>query len=233
MKSVNFGKGLPRAFEVAASLTGLVILAPLILIAGAAILLTSGGPVLFRQRRIGRQGQAFVLYKFRTMRDGSAGLKITVLGDTRVTLVGRILRKTKIDEIPELWNVVTGDMSLVGPRPEIPSYVDLTLPEWQQVLLVRPGITDPVTLRLRNEENLLADVKGDREDFYLNTLQPLKLAGYLEYLSRRTWWSDIQTIFQTFLCVLLPHRAPMGGSSRSTQNRVTISGREVKQHHGS
>jgi len=233
MKSVDFGNGLPRAFEIAASLTGLVILAPLILIAGAAILLTSGAPVLFRQRRIGRQGQAFVLYKFRTMRDGLAGPNITVLGDPRVTLVGRILRKTKIDEIPELWNVVTGDMSLVGPRPEIPSYVDLKLPEWQQVLLVRPGITDPVTLRLRNEEDLLADVNGDREGFYLSTLQPLKLAGYLEYLSRRTWWSDILTIFQTFLFVLLPHRAPMGGSNRFTQNTVNISGREVKQHHGS
>ena len=112
-------------------------------------------------------------------------------------------------------------MSLVGPRPEIPDYVDLTMPEWQQVLRVRPGITDPVTLRLRNEERLLAGVAGDREDFYLRTLQPFKLAGYLDYLNQRTWWSDILIIFQTFLCVLFPRRARVGGMNNElTQQGV-------------
>lgn len=211
MQSSDFGSGLPRPVEVAVSLMGLVILAPLLLLAAAAIVLTSGSPVFFRQRRIGQRGRVFVLYKLRTMQEGSSGAKITATGDTRITRVGRILRQTKIDEIPELWNVVIGDMSLVGPRPEIPSYVDLTMSEWQQVLLVRPGITDPVTLRLRNEERLLAGVAGDREHFYLRTLQPFKLAGYLEYLNQRTWRSDIRIILRTFLCVLFPRTAPLGG----------------------
>lgn len=221
MQSSDFGTGLPRPVEVAVSFMGLVILAPLILLAGAAIVLTSGGPVFFQQRRIGQLGRVFVLYKLRTMQEGSSGSKVTANGDSRITRVGRILRQTKIDEIPELWNVITGDMSLVGPRPEIPDYVDLTMPEWQQVLRVRPGITDPVTLRLRNEERLLAGVAGDREDFYLRTLQPFKLAGYLDYLNQRTWWSDILIIFQTFLCVLFPGRARVGGMNNElTQQGV-------------
>jgi lipopolysaccharide/colanic/teichoic acid biosynthesis glycosyltransferase len=222
MQSSDFGTGLPRPVEFAASLAGLVILSPLIFIAMAATVLTSGGPVFFQQRRIGRLGQVFVLHKLRTMQEGSSGPNVTATGDSRITWVGRILRQTKIDEIPELWNVLRGDMSLVGPRPEVPCYVDLTIPEWQQVLLVRPGMTDPVTLRLRNEEKLMAGVKGDREDFYLRTLQPFKLAGYLVYLKQRTWWSDILIIFRTLICVLFPQRVPESGMNNElTQQGVT------------
>jgi len=209
MKSFTPGPGLPRPLEVVVSALGLMVLAPLLLVAMTLIRLMSGSPVLFRQKRIGRQGRVFVLYKLRTMQGGASGSNFTAQGDPRITAIGRILRRTKVDEIPELWNVVRGDMSLVGPRPEVPAYVDVTAPEWQRVLSVRPGLTDPVTLRLRNEEALLARVADDPEGFYLNTLQPFKLAGYLEYLNRRTRWSDIRIVFQTFLCVLFPHRAPV------------------------
>jgi FlaA1/EpsC-like NDP-sugar epimerase/lipopolysaccharide/colanic/teichoic acid biosynthesis glycosyltransferase len=209
MESVEFGTGLPRPFEFAVSVIALIVLGPLVLIAMAAVALTSGYPVFFRQTRVGRRGRPFVLYKLRTMDSGRKGLGVTLKGDSRITPLGRLLRQTKIDEVPALWNVVTGDMALVGPRPEVPAYVDLNATDWQKVLMVRPGLTDPVTLNLRNEGKLLADVVGDPEDFYLKTLQPLKLSGYIEYQEKRSWWSDITIIFQTILCVALPSWAPV------------------------
>jgi lipopolysaccharide/colanic/teichoic acid biosynthesis glycosyltransferase len=228
MESVGYRTGLPRSFEIAVSVAGLIVLAPLILIASAAIAVTSGRPVFFRQKRIGQQGRVFVLNKLRTMKSGPAQLNVTAGGDPRITPVGRILRQTKIDEIPELWNVLTGDMSLVGPRPEVPAYVDFKLLAWQKVLRARPGITDPVTLRLRNEEKLLARVIGDPEKFYLEKLQPLKLAGYLEYLDKRTWRSDLATIFRTLECVLFPSRAPVNGANNQLiRDVLTISSSEV------
>ena len=139
------------------------------------------------------------------------GPQVTALGDERVTRIGKILRRTKVDELPELWNVLKGDMSLVGPRPEVPRYVDLEDDLWEVVLRSRPGITDPVTLRLRNEETLLADVKGDREDFYRESLQPLKLQGYVDYLHHRSWWSDMKVLCRTVLVVVWPSRATNGG----------------------
>ncbi len=121
--------------------------------------------------------------------------------------MGRLLRRSKLDELPELWNVLRGDMSFVGPRPEVPQYVDPENPAWKEVLLVRPGLTDPVTLRLRNEELLMTRVEGDREAFYRETLQPLKLAGYRAYLQRRTWRTDVGVLFATLLAVLWPARS--------------------------
>src|SRR5262249_23063590 len=117
-------------------------------------------------------------------------------------------RKTKLDELPSLWNVLTGDMSLVGPRPEVPRYVDLEDPRWLRVLQVRPGLTDPVTLRLRNEEKLLAEVEDDPEIFYLGTLQAVKLSGYLQYIGSRNWKKDLKVIFQTFVGVICPGTTP-------------------------
>src|SRR5262249_51232581 len=155
---------------------------PILALAALGIAFTSRGGIIFRQSRVGRDGQNFLLYKFRTMRTGHSGLQVTAGDDSRITLWGKLLRKTKIDELPELWNVVKGDMSLVGPRPEVPRYVDLNNSKWRQVLKVRPGITDPLTLRLRNEEELMSKVEGDRERFYLEILQPFKLKGYLDYL---------------------------------------------------
>lgn len=208
-KTLSIKTGIPRPIEAAVSLIGLVGAAPLLALSAAAIAATSPGPVIFRQERMGRRGQTFVLYKLRTMRSvHSGGPQVTASGDARVTSVGRFLRKVKLDELPELWNVVKGDMSLVGPRPEVPRYVHLEDSTWQIVLEARPGITDPVTLRLRNEEALLAEVQGDREQFYLEALQPYKLRGYIEYLSERSWWGDVKVLWKTCVAVVLPGKAP-------------------------
>ncbi len=152
------------------------------------------GPALFRQQRLGRGGAPFTLFKLRTMRQaaaGAAGSYVTAGGDPRITPLGRFLRRSKLDELPQLWNIVRGDLSFVGPRPEVPAWIELGDPRWQRVLAARPGLTDPVTLRLRNEEALLAAVPGDREDFYRDHLQPWKLAGYADYLARRSAAGDL------------------------------------------
>jgi lipopolysaccharide/colanic/teichoic acid biosynthesis glycosyltransferase len=187
------------------ALLALIGAAPLVPLIVAALALSGEWP-LFRQRRVGRKGRIFVLYKFRTMRSGFGGPQVTAGSDARITAVGRILRKTKLDELPEFWNVLKGEMSLVGPRPEVPRYVDLTNQQWQLVLRARPGITDPVTLRLRNEEELLAEVKGDHERFYLEVLQPFKLQGYVQYLSHRSWHEDLLVLWKTCLIVVFPKR---------------------------
>jgi lipopolysaccharide/colanic/teichoic acid biosynthesis glycosyltransferase len=140
------------------------------------------------------------------MRASAGGIEITAADDVRTTRVGRFLRRTKLDELPELWNVLRGDMSLVGPRPEVPRYVDFTDPLWRQALGVRPGLTDPITILLRHEEELLASVEGDRERFYLEHLQPFKLRGHLEYLHQRTWLTDIKVIARTCLTFITPRR---------------------------
>ncbi|HET9794566.1 MAG TPA: sugar transferase [Thermoanaerobaculia bacterium] len=200
------GRGLPRAVEVAAALAGLAVAAPFLLIAGAAIFLTTGKSPIFRQQRVGRSGRLFTLVKLRTMRT-SAGAAVTARGDARVTRVGRLLRRTKIDELPELWNVLAGDMAFVGPRPEVPRYFDAADPRWRAILGARPGLTDPVTLRLRDEEELLAGVAGDREAFYRAHLQPWKLRRYAAYLEQRSWRSDLAVLRDTARAVLRPSSA--------------------------
>jgi lipopolysaccharide/colanic/teichoic acid biosynthesis glycosyltransferase len=186
------------------SALGITLCVPLLVLSSAAIALTSRGPVIFRQKRVGRNGQLFVLYKLRTMRIGQDGSQVTASGDKRVTPIGRILRRTKVDELPELWNVLKGDMSLVGPRPEVPRYVDLEDDRWKVVLKSRPGITDPVTLGLRDEEELLAQVEDDYEDFYRYTLQAHKLEGYIDYLHNRGWATDFEILGRTLLVILRP-----------------------------
>lgn len=200
--------GIPRVVEVVVALVGLIVTAPLIALSALAIALSSRGPMIFRQSRVGRHGRHFVLYKLRTMRLSHGGPEVTASDDTRVTRIGALLRKMKLDEVPELWNVLKGDMSLVGPRPEVPRYVDPSNPLWQSVLAVRPGLTDPMTLRLRNEESLLTSVEGDREHFYRAVLQPFKLQGYLEYLQKRSSWSDIKVLVRTVVVVFFPRVAP-------------------------
>jgi lipopolysaccharide/colanic/teichoic acid biosynthesis glycosyltransferase len=141
------------------------------------------------------------------MRASSSGPSVTARGDARVTPVGRWLRRTKLDELPELWNVLRGDMSFVGPRPEVPEYVDLDNPIWADVLQVRPGLTDPMTLTLRDEEALMEVVEGDRDRYYRETLQPQKLAGYRAYLERRSWRSDLGVICDTVFALVPGGRA--------------------------
>ena len=207
--TASIKSGLPRKAEAAIALVGLVMAAPLIALTAIAIALTSRGPVIFRQKRMGRKGRPFTMYKLRTMTAASAGPQVTAGDDVRVTPVGKFLRKAKLDELPELWNILKGDMSLIGPRPEVPRYVDLGDPMWRLVLEARPGITDPMTLRLRNEEALLVEVDGDRERFYLETLLPFKLEGYLDYLQARSWRSDLKVLWQTIVVVAFPYKAPL------------------------
>jgi len=204
----TISEGLPRGVEVTIALLGLAVTAPLLIIAALSVAASSPGPILFRQQRVGRRGRPFTLYKFRTMRVAQGGLQVTARDDARVTAVGKLLRLMKLDEWPELWNVAKGDMSLVGPRPEVPRYVKPDDPLWQQVFLVRPGITDPIAVHLRNEEELMSRVEGDRERFYEETLLRYKLLGNLAYLKRRTWRSDIVILFQTIAVVTFPGTAP-------------------------
>jgi lipopolysaccharide/colanic/teichoic acid biosynthesis glycosyltransferase len=215
---------MPRWLEVLLSSMGLVFLSPFLGI-GGLLASTSRGPILYRQERVGLHGRKFVLYKFRSMKVVDSTLQITAKNDDRITWAGKILRKTKIDELPELWNVLKGDMSFVGPRPEVERYVDMNDPLWKQALAARPGITDPVTLSLRNEEEILGQVAGDRQQFYLETLQPLKLAGYVEYLRKRDCWSDVNIIFKTVMAVILPGKAPSLISERLSADR-----RDIEQH---
>ncbi len=200
--------GLPHRLQAVCAL--LLLLAVLPVLAGAALLiiLSSPGPVLFRQVRVGRGGRTFLLYKLRTMRQGIGGPCVTASGDARITWAGRWLRRRKIDELPQLWNVWRGDLALVGPRPEVPCYVDLQNPLWIEVLGARPGLTDPVTLWLRNEETLLNNVPHNREQFYREVLQPLKLKGYADYLQTRNWQSDLVILWQTGRAIVQPAATP-------------------------
>ena len=193
----RMNKGIPRWADAVAAFAGLTLTAPLIVLMAFAIAVSSGLPVFFRQRRVGRHGRTFDLYKLRTMRVSAEGPQITSRDDQRITRLGRFLRRTKLDELPTLWNVLRGDMALVGPRPEVPRYVRLDEPLWQAILQVRPGITDPVTLQLRNEEDLLVRANGDTEKYYLNELQPSKLKGYVAYLEKRNWRSDLTVLGRT------------------------------------
>jgi lipopolysaccharide/colanic/teichoic acid biosynthesis glycosyltransferase len=205
--SVQPRPGLPRAAEALIAAIGLVVVSPLLAVAALAIVVESPGPAFFRQERVGREGCRFRLRKLRTMRAGE-GPEVTEGGDERITRVGRLLRRHKIDELPQLWNVLLGDMSFVGPRPEVPTLVDESNDLWKRVLAVRPGITDPVTLALRDEEALLAKVGGDHEVFYREVLQPFKLRGYLDYLGKRTILSDVGVILRTILSAVRVLRIP-------------------------
>ena len=200
--------GLPRALDIGAALAALILLAPLVVICAIAVALSSRGPVIYRQGRIGRYGRPFTLYKFRSMRVSYDGPQITADGDGRITAIGAWLRKTKLDELPELVNILLGDMAFVGPRPEVPRYVDLSDHRWMMVLRAKPGLTDPVTVQLRNEQALLARMSGNREDFYVKTLLPYKIAGYLAYLNRRSWRTDLKVVWDTVIAVFLPGTVP-------------------------
>lgn len=204
----NTHNGIPRWLDALLAGAGLLLSSPLLLICALAVWITSGRPVLFRQERVGLGGHGFTLYKFRSMRVQNDGPRVTRANDERITPFGRILRTTKLDELPELWNIVRGDMSLVGPRPEVPNHVKLSDPLWQEVLSARPGLTDPVTIRLRNEEHLLASVDGDRERAYIEVLLPRKMEAYAAYLRKRSFGSDLLVLWHTLLAILLPNRVP-------------------------
>ena len=186
-----------RLFDAIAAGAGLALLSPVLLGIALAVRTHDGGPVLYRARRVGKDGQEFRLLKFRTMTPNADGTgpAVTRQGDVRVTRLGRFLRRTKLDELPQLLNVLQGDMSLVGPRPEDPRYVALYTPEQRQVLSVRPGITSAASLEYRHEEQLISG--PDAERTYLEHVLPDKLAIDLAYVRNRSFWSDLQLIART------------------------------------
>jgi len=208
MIPASISDGLPRIVEFGIAAAALIVFSPIMAAAALAIVISSRGGAYFRQERVGKNGRTFILYKLRTMRAAAGGPELTAAGDPRVTAVGRLLRRTKLDEIPQLWNVLRGDMSLVGPRPEVARYVDPGADSWRFVLQAKPGIVDPITLRLRNEEGLLSQLNGNREGLYLNVLQPFKLRGYEEYLRSRSALADAKILVETAIAVLFPARYP-------------------------
>jgi len=172
-------------------------------LSAAAVVLEDGLPVLFRQKRVGRGGRLFSILKLRTMRLRTTGASVTRSGDHRITRSGAILRRYKLDELPQLWNVCRGDMSLIGPRPEVPEFVDLSDPTWQAVLSARPGITDIATLIFRDEENLLSGA-ADPVRYYRETILPRKLAINLRYLRARSLTEDFRILLYTVLSSFFP-----------------------------
>lgn len=191
-----------RVFDCAASTLGIILLGPLCLGLALAIRLTSRGPAIFGHERVGRAGKSFRTWKFRSMIEGAErmGPVVTASGDPRITLVGRFMRKWKLDELPQLWNVLRGDMSLVGPRPEVSLYVAGYTQEQRKVLSVRPGITDPASIAFRNEEELIASA-SDREHYYENVILPAKLQLSLNYVTHLSLKTDILLILQTLSVV--------------------------------
>ena len=195
---------LKRLFDIAASAIGLLLLAPVLLGIAVWIKRDSPGPVFFRQERIGRHGQPFRIYKFRSMRQDNAGLQITVGEDARITRSGRFIRAYKLDELPQLINVLRGDMSVVGPRPEVPRYVALYPAEVRaEVLSVRPGITDLASVQYRSESTLLAQ-SSNPEQTYVDTILPAKLALCRQYVRERSFWLDLRIIGMTLGILLKP-----------------------------
>ena len=197
-----------RLFDLLLSALGLLLLAPLLLALALWIRLDSPGPALFRQQRVGQHGRLFRIHKFRTMRTAVGGLPLTVGVDPRITRAGHFLRRHKLDELPQLIDVLKGDMSLVGPRPEVPRYVDLYPAELRaQALAVRPGITDPASLAHLDEAALLA-AASDPERDYIERVLPAKLAAAVAYSQQATLASDLRLLARTVWILLTRPRTP-------------------------
>jgi lipopolysaccharide/colanic/teichoic acid biosynthesis glycosyltransferase len=190
-----------RLFDIVASTTGLLVLSPFLALLAGAVRLSSPGPIFHRGERVGRGGKLFVLYKFRSMRVEENGPAITRANDPRITAVGRFLRKTKLDELPQLINVLAGQMSVVGPRPEVPRYVAMYDAGQRRILTARPGMTSPASLLYRAEEEQLVGAEWERA--YIEKIMPEKLRIDLEYLERRTFRSDLSVIGQTIATLLI------------------------------
>jgi lipopolysaccharide/colanic/teichoic acid biosynthesis glycosyltransferase len=194
---------LKRSFDILASLLFCVLLSPLLTAAALLVALGSRGPILFRQQRIGRHFRPFFIYKFRSMVVDAPGRggQITVGDDPRITRVGRLLRRTKLDELPQLFNVLRGDMSLVGPRPEVPKYVEMFRDDYEVILQVRPGVTDLASLRYRDEATLLATA-ADPEAEYIGRVLPQKIALAKQYVAQRSLLFDLKIVTQTAVTLL-------------------------------
>ncbi len=187
---------LKRLFDIVASFIGLVFIAPFLLVIAIIILIKMGKPILFHQKRAGLQGKLFTIHKFRTMSIGHSGNTISVKGESRITQLGAVLRKYKLDELPELWNVLEGNMSFVGPRPDMPEFFDRLKGEERKILELRPGITGPASLKYSNEEELLSAVE-DPHKYNDEVIWPDKVKINLDYYYNKTFFGDLRLIFKT------------------------------------
>jgi lipopolysaccharide/colanic/teichoic acid biosynthesis glycosyltransferase len=185
-------------FDKIMSLFGLIIIWPFLLIVAVLIKVKMPGPVIFKQERVGKEGKLFTMYKFRTMTLNHSGSSISIQGEDRITPLGAKLRKYKLDELPELWNVLIGDMSFVGPRPDVPGYADKLKGKDRNILLLKPGITGPASLKYRNEEVLLAG-QVDPQKYNDEVLYPRKVKINIEYFEKRSFMNDIKIIIYTLL----------------------------------
>ena len=194
---------MKRLLDIVASGLGILFLSPFLILIAIWIKLDSPGPIFYRQVRVGRHNKDFKIFKFRSMRMGAdKGSLVTIGGrDPRVTRSGYYIRKFKIDELPQLINVFLGDMSLVGPRPEVRHYVNYWTPEQMHVLDVRPGITDPASIKFRNENELMEKAE-DPEKYYIEVIMQEKIRLYLEYVHNASFWYDIKLIFLTFWTIV-------------------------------
>jgi lipopolysaccharide/colanic/teichoic acid biosynthesis glycosyltransferase len=199
---------LKRAFDIVLSAIGLIVLSPVLVLAAILVRLDSPGPVLFEQDRVGKNFRQFRLFKIRTMRVSNSGVPITCGADPRITRVGKILRDLKIDELPQLWNVLRGDMSFVGPRPEVPQYTQLFHDDYAQLLAVRPGITSAASLKYRDEAEILGRA-DDPMDYYIRVILPDKLRLEKECVRHRSFRSDLALILATLQsCIHSPEVLP-------------------------
>ena len=189
---------IKRCADVTLALAGIILLLPLLVLTALLVKLDSAGPVLFVHERIGRGFRPFRMYKFRTMRADAPleGSVVTVRGDTRVTRMGRLLRRTKLDELPQLINVLNGEMSLVGPRPEVRRYVEQFRGDYEELLTVRPGITDPASLKYRDEEAILA-AAACPEDYYVHQVLPDKIQLSRQYVRSASFPGDLLILLRT------------------------------------
>ena len=185
-----------RIFDIVFSFLGLVVLFPFMLATGLLVKISSRGPILFRQQRAGRYGVPFTIYKFRTMVPGHGGSSVSVMGESRITSVGALLRKTKVDEFPELWNILIGDMSFVGPRPDMPEYAKLLRGDKKEILSMRPGLTSPASIKYAREEEILAKTPDPQKHFD-EVIWPDNMEMNLEYVRTRSFLGDIFLIFRT------------------------------------
>ena len=204
---------IKRTFDIVVSLLAIALALPFWALVAVAVKLDSPGPVFYHATRTGQGGRPFTMFKFRTMVQGAAasGPAVTRGGDPRITRVGRILRDLKIDETPQLVNVLRGEMSIIGPRPEHPRYVAHYTPEQRRVLAVRPGIAGPAAVRYRHEEKLLAAAGGDVEAVYLTTIMPEKLRLDLEYVERQSFLYDLRLLVQGACSVFRRYSAARPG----------------------
>ena len=221
MQDSFYSKIGKRCFDASCALTSIVLFAPFLLIIAIAVFATSGVPIFFRQERTGHRGKPFLIWKFRTMTAGpqTASTLVTAANDSRVTPFGRWLRRSKFDELPQLLNVLMGDMSLVGPRPEVPYYTKTYTSRQAEVLKVRPGITGPTANEFICEEILLAQVK-DKEHFYVSVLLPRKLESDLQYVRSISFNRDLKLIAFTFLRLLVKSRSGRNLTSTAAQHET-------------